>query len=60
MGNGDGNSMNKEKPARFDLTDAALLAGAASIVYGLELVHPALAYIVGGLALAAFAILRDR
>lgn len=52
--------MNKEKPARFDLTDAALLAGAASIVYGLELVHPALAYIVGGLALAAFAILRDR
>jgi hypothetical protein len=52
-------SENETKPARLDLADAAILAGAASVVYGLSLFHPALGYIVAGLGLAAVGILRD-
>ncbi len=50
--------MNKKLYGR--LLDLMALCGSSSVVYGVALVHPPSAYIVGGLAVVTLAILRAR
>ena len=52
-------SEKKKKAFRLDLADLAVAAGAVSIVYGFYILHPALGYIVPGLALAAYGVLKE-
>ena len=50
--------MNKKLYGR--LLDLVGLCGASSVVFGVALVHPPSAYIVGGLFVVTLAILRAR
>ena len=46
--------------ARELLSDVAILGGAAAIVFGVSLLHPAGAWIVGGVLVGAFGVLLGR
>lgn len=45
---------------RGAVLDVVAVAGAASVVYGLSIIHPALAWTVGGALALAFALVANR